>query len=219
VADPVAVAVLQRDRLGLADRRRDRLPRLARDLDLLQQLLIGELLEERRLAAPEDVHLRLALPFDDAAVRDRRGRRGIALTFTAQRSTFPSRTRRRPSGAASWMNFDTGVMRFQLAPRSAPASARARRSPAVIATRRARVSHHSSGPSSRSSHRAPGARHFVCTGRICGPLARSPHRVCMTRSIHSSNRTSDASAHVLGVPKDCVGATAGASTRLALPAT
>src|SRR5260370_41056613 len=71
-ADPVAVAVLQRDRLGLADRRGDRLPRLARDLDLLEQLLVGELLEERRLAAPEDVHLRLALPFDDAAVRERR---------------------------------------------------------------------------------------------------------------------------------------------------
>src|SRR5439155_767468 len=62
-ADPVAGAVLQRDRLGLADRRGDRLPRLARDLDLLEELLVGELLEERRLAAPEDVHLRLALPF------------------------------------------------------------------------------------------------------------------------------------------------------------
>src|SRR5947207_241981 len=71
-ADPVAVAVLQRDRLGLGDRRGDRLPRLARDLDLLEELLVGELLEERRLAAPEDVHLRLALPFDDAAVCDRR---------------------------------------------------------------------------------------------------------------------------------------------------
>ena len=71
-ADPVAVLVLERDGLGLADRRRDRVPRLARDLELLEQLLLGQLLEQRGLAAPEDVGLRLALPLDDSTVGDRR---------------------------------------------------------------------------------------------------------------------------------------------------
>jgi hypothetical protein len=33
-----------------------------RDLDLLQELLLGEILEQRRLAAPEDVDIR-AGPF------------------------------------------------------------------------------------------------------------------------------------------------------------
>src|SRR6185436_3248037 len=73
-ADPEAVLVLERDRFRRADRRRDRIPRLARDLDFLQELLLGELLEERRLAAPEDVDLGLALPLDDAAVGHRRPR-------------------------------------------------------------------------------------------------------------------------------------------------
>src|SRR4030095_16355749 len=50
----------------------------ARDLDFLQELLLGELLEERRLAAPEDVDLGLALPLDDAAVGHRRPRRDRA---------------------------------------------------------------------------------------------------------------------------------------------
>ena len=44
------------------------------DLDLLQQLLLGELLEQRGLAAPEDVGLRPALPLDDAPVGHRRAR-------------------------------------------------------------------------------------------------------------------------------------------------
>src|SRR6266540_443495 len=77
-ADPEAVLVLERDGPGLADRHGDRLPHLARDLDLLQELLLGELLEEGRLTAPEDVDLRLALPLDDAAVGDRRSRRDRA---------------------------------------------------------------------------------------------------------------------------------------------
>src|SRR2546422_3782085 len=77
-ADPEAVLVLERDGPGLADRRGDRLPHLARDLDLLQELLLGEFLEEGRLTAPEDIDLRLALPLDDAAVGDRRSRRDRA---------------------------------------------------------------------------------------------------------------------------------------------
>ena len=74
-ADPVAFFVLERDRLRPPDGRRNRLPRLARDLDLLEKLLLRELLEQRRLAAPEDVDLGPALPLDDAAVRDRRAGR------------------------------------------------------------------------------------------------------------------------------------------------
>ena len=71
-ADPEPVLVLEGNGLGLADRGGDGIPRGLRDLDLLEQLLLGQLLEERRLAAPEDVHLRLALPLDDAPVGDGR---------------------------------------------------------------------------------------------------------------------------------------------------
>src|SRR5207302_2763888 len=73
-ADPVAVLVLERNGLRRPDRRRDRVPYLAGDLDLLQELLFGELFEERRLPAPEDVDLGSPLPLDDAAVRHRPAR-------------------------------------------------------------------------------------------------------------------------------------------------
>src|SRR5207247_9174193 len=74
-ADPEAVLVLERDGLRLADRRRDLLPQRTVEVELREQLLLVELFEECRLAAPEDVDLGLALPLDDAAVRDRRPRR------------------------------------------------------------------------------------------------------------------------------------------------
>src|SRR5262249_45487985 len=74
-ADPVALRVLERNGLRLAEAGGDGGPGLVRDLDLLQQLLLGELLEQRRLAAPEDVDLGFAFPFNDAAVRDRGARR------------------------------------------------------------------------------------------------------------------------------------------------
>src|SRR6266571_5406971 len=74
-ADPEPVLILERDRLGLADRRGNLVPQRLRDLQLREQLLLRELLEERRLAAPEDVGVGPALPLDDAAVRHRRARR------------------------------------------------------------------------------------------------------------------------------------------------
>src|SRR5712692_181356 len=77
-ADPEPLRVLQGDGPGRADRRRDRVPHLLGDLHLLQKLLLGELLEQRRLAAPEDVHLGPALPLDDAPVGHGRSRRDRA---------------------------------------------------------------------------------------------------------------------------------------------
>jgi len=59
---------------------RDRLPRLARDLHLLQQLLLGELLEQRRLAAQR---CRPPVAFHSTIGRTDRRPRRIAFTFTA----------------------------------------------------------------------------------------------------------------------------------------
>src|SRR5207245_6028838 len=59
---------------ALADRARTGLPGGPRALERLEQPLLGQLLEERRLPAPEDVRLRLALPLHDAPVGDRRAR-------------------------------------------------------------------------------------------------------------------------------------------------
>ena len=66
-------------------------------------------------------------------------------------------------------------------------------------------------------HTAPGARHFLCTGRIWG-VSTFSHRVCMTRSIHSSNKTSDAFAMCFA-SRSTAPRTAGCSTKMALPAT
>src|SRR4029450_5163273 len=74
-ADPVTVLVLERNGLRLADGSRNGIPRLLRDLHPLEELLLGELLEERGFPTPEDVHLGLALPLGDASVRHR-GARG-----------------------------------------------------------------------------------------------------------------------------------------------
>ena len=71
-ADPEALRVLEVDRLGLAQGRGDRVHRRLRQRVRHEQLLLGELVEQRALPAPEDVGVRPALPFDDLAVGDRR---------------------------------------------------------------------------------------------------------------------------------------------------
>jgi hypothetical protein len=72
--DPVPVRILEREGLRLPDRRGHPVHQRLRQLELRQEFLLGELVEERRLAAPEDVRFRLPLPLDDPAVGDRRPR-------------------------------------------------------------------------------------------------------------------------------------------------
>ena len=53
-------------------------------------------------------------------------------------------------------------------------------------------------PSARRARRSgfAGARHFLCSERICG-VSTCSHLVCITRSIQSSNAVSEASAMCL----------------------
>jgi hypothetical protein len=71
-AGPEALGVLQGDGFRLADTRRNRVHHGLGQIELGEQLLLGELVEERALAAPEDVGVGPALPLHDAAVGHRR---------------------------------------------------------------------------------------------------------------------------------------------------
>jgi len=70
--DPELLGVLQRQSDGLADLGGDLVPHLVRHLDLVQQVLLGKVVEERPLSAPEDVRLGFSLPLHDLAVGDGR---------------------------------------------------------------------------------------------------------------------------------------------------
>src|ERR1035437_5072972 len=53
-ADPEPLWILERDRLRLADARGDRVRNGVRQTEFCQQILLGELVEQRALATPEN---------------------------------------------------------------------------------------------------------------------------------------------------------------------
>jgi hypothetical protein len=74
-AGPVAFRIFQIDRPRLADGRGNRVQDRLGHVEARQQILRCELVEQRALAAPENIDLGPALPFEYASVGHRRPRR------------------------------------------------------------------------------------------------------------------------------------------------